>query len=270
MAGTKNKPDRITESLSLDETGVSAPLPTRRLSSPISSPMEIRRKRVTERKRASAPCLITTSISPQSYLSVTPPRGIPRRGARTEVMPPPRSPDISMPRSPQHTDNRNQGGLSVFNEISPRSPARNRRRCSASAILEPIHEGLPANRRNSTPAALLSRCVSEELAEFVEDEWPRDLSPEMIRSRRRRSLPEIPTYRASSPVIIESLYPTPRKNSLVSSTLGELVSQYELLSVRERVPEESEDATNNSTNTCTTNNNNNNNDVVTSNLSSSA
>ncbi|XP_072024615.1 uncharacterized protein [Amphiura filiformis] len=266
MASTKNKPERLCDALSLEETGGAA-IPTRRLSSPISSPAEIRRKRHTERKRASAPCLIT---SPHTLLSVTPPRGIPWR--RGDIAIPPRSPvpDIIMPRSPQHTDNRNQG-LSVFTEISPRSPARNRRRCSASAILEPIHEGLPANRRNSTPAALLTRCISEELSEFVEDEWPRDLSPDFIRSRRRRSLPEIPTYRASSPVIIESLYPTPRKNSLVSSTLGELVSQYELLSVRERVPEEtSEDVTNNSVHTCTTNNNNNNNDIVTSNLSSSA
>lgn len=261
MAST-NKPERLCDALSLEDTGTALP---RRASSPVSSPAEIRRKRHGV-KRGSAPCLIATGT--HSYLTVQPARGVGWR-PRSDIALPPRSPDIAMPpRSPQHTDNRNQS-LSVLSEISPRSPGRNRRRCSASAILEPIHEGLPANRRNSTPAALLTRCISEEMAEFHEDEYPRDLSPDFIRSRRRRSLPEIPTYRSSSPVIIESLYPTPRKNSLVSSTLGELVSQYELLSVREKVIEENEDGTNNSVLACTTNNNNNNNDIVT-NLSSSA
>lgn len=136
-------------------------------------------------------------------------------------------------------DNSTHSSLSV-----PFTGNRIRRR-SAPSMLEPIQEGLLgiSNRRNSNPGPhLLSVDRKGKIQNLADLQGAPTEQKYSILSQRRRSDPIglVHTEDRLKTFSYESRYPAPRRNSLVSATLDELTSQFELLDRRKQVVEESE------------------------------
>ncbi|XP_071822111.1 uncharacterized protein [Apostichopus japonicus] len=120
------------------------------------------------------------------------------------------------------------------------------RRKSAPSMLEPIQEGLLgiSNRRNSGPGFSVATSLDKkDRFQHLLETHASPLGPQHSRlSQRRRSDP-IGLFQPDDKLKLfsfEARYPAPRRNSLVSATLDELSSQFELLDRRKRVVEESE------------------------------
>lgn len=116
------------------------------------------------------------------------------------------------------------------------------RRCSNPALLETIEEGQVSCRRKSTPAVMVQG-GGQRLRGGVHLSPRRTLntihsSPSPPAPVRRRSMPEITTHKGT--VTLETFYPPPRRNSLVTCSLAEVATRFELLNTRSQVPEESE------------------------------
>ncbi|XP_033625637.1 uncharacterized protein LOC117288883 [Asterias rubens] len=118
------------------------------------------------------------------------------------------------------------------------------RRCSNPALLETIEEGQVSCRRKSTPAVMIQgSSAGQRLRGGLLLSPRRTLntihSSTPMAPVRRRSMPEITTTHKGT-VTLETFYPPPRRNSLVTCSLAEVATRFELLNTRSQVPEESE------------------------------
>ncbi|XP_022080317.1 uncharacterized protein LOC110973647 [Acanthaster planci] len=118
------------------------------------------------------------------------------------------------------------------------------RRCSNPALLETIEEGQVSCRRKSTPAVMTQGLAQQRGRGGGAHLSPRRALLKAVSApgsapARRRSMPEISTHQRS-PVMLETFYPPPRRNSLMSCSLAEVAARFELLNTNSRVPEESE------------------------------
>ena len=115
------------------------------------------------------------------------------------------------------------------------------RRCSNPALLETIEEGQVSCRRKSMPAVMM-QSSAQRLRGGVNLSPRRTLNTIHGSSQsapvRRRSMPDITSHKGT--VSLETFYPPPRRNSLVTCSLAEVATRFELLNTSSQVPEESE------------------------------